>query len=166
MCRMTTERKFDIFAVLNQLSKKHRSFIDGLTSDDLKVIPPVVVMRWMSGSSSKQQTFIVNEIANPLVFDLYKHPRLLLQLLMVCAVPSAGKCGWIKQQKSSPAKPISTRVVMKYFDYPQRRAVECVDMISPTDIFSMAEDLGYQPDELKKLYLEHKTASKTSKSTT
>jgi hypothetical protein len=161
---MATERKFDIFAVLDKLSRKQRSFIDDLTQDDLKAIPAVVVMRWMSGSNSKQQTYIINEIANPLVFSLYRHPRLLLQLLMVCAVPGAGRCSWIKQQKAPSSRPISVKVVMRYFDYSERRARECMALIPPMDIISMAEDLGYQPDDIKKIHLEHKDTAHASKS--
>ena len=161
---MATERKFDIFVILDKLSKKQRSYIDGLTADDLKAIPPVVVMRWMTGTGSKQQTYLINELANPITFSLYKHPRLLLQMLMVCAVPGAGRCSWIKQQKAPSSQPISVKVVMRYFDYSERRARECMALIPPMDIISMAEDLGYQPDDIKKIHLEHKDTAHVSKS--
>lgn len=162
---MAKEHKFDIFAVLNHLTNKQEQFVDNLTEDDLKNIHPLVLMRWMSGTSSKMQVYSLNEIANVLVFPLAKHKRLMLKVLMACASKNAGRYTWIKQQSSGSSKPLSVKVVGEYFKYPKRKAQTAVNLIPAEDIIAMAEELGYQHNELQKLQSEHKAATPRAKNT-
>lgn len=157
---MATEHKFDIFAVLKHLTDKQEQFVDNLTEEDLKALHPLVLMRWMSGTSSKVQVYALNEIANVLVFPLTKHKRLLLKVLMVCAAKNPGRYSWIKQKSSGSSKPLSTKVVGEYFKYPKRKAASAVSLIPDEDIVDMAEEMGYQPNELQKLHSEHKAAAR------
>ena len=116
-------------------------------------------MRWLSGVNSKYQVYAINEIANPLIFELGKHKRLLLKVLAACSSKTAGRCNWLKSQTAKSQKPVSERVIMAYFNYPRRKAKECVELVPYTDLISMAEDLGFQADDMQKLRREHKTAA-------
>jgi hypothetical protein len=163
---MTTQHKFDIFAVIGNITSKQESFVDNLSEEDLKQIQPLVLMRWLSGTSSRFQTFLLNEVANVLVFPLTKHKKLLLKVLMACSDPKSGRCSWLKQEQKTVSRPISIKVVCDYFQYPRRKAIDALPLISADDLVAMANELGYQHDEITKLQREHKTPrGKTTKDT-
>jgi hypothetical protein len=114
-------------------------------------------MRWLSGTDNKKQVFFLNALANPLIFSLYKHKRLLLKLLGICTTGSSQRYAWHKQlSKAGTAKPISTKVVCQYFGYSKRDAEDALKHLEKQDILSMAEDLGLQHEEILKLRREYK----------
>lgn len=160
---MAQEYKFDIFEVLTQLTKKHIQFIDNLTDDEVKSISPLIMMRWLSGTTTKSQIYLLNEVANPLVFSLQKHPRLLLKVLMACTTQNSGRYQWIKRQPTTSShKPNSIRVVMEYFGYSTRKATSAIEVLSKDQVLAMAEELGYQLPDIKKIQSEYKNPTKSS----
>lgn len=149
--------KFDIFKVLDHISTRNQAFFDKLSDDDLKDIHPLVLMRWLTGTSDKRQVFFINTLANPYIFSLTKHKRLLLKLLMTSCSGKSQRYAWNKQlSKAGASKPISTRVVCEYFGYSKRDADDALKLLQKQDILSMAEDLGYQHEDMLKLRREHK----------
>lgn len=151
------EYKYDLFKILGNLSTRNFKYFDDLTDDQLKDIPPLVIMRWLSGTTDKRQVFFLNTLANPMVFSLHKHKRLLLKLFMICMPGKSQKFTWHKQlSKAGMAKPMSTKVVCQYCGYSKREAEDALKLLQKQDIISMAEDLGYPPEDMTKLRREHK----------
>ena len=77
--------KLDIFRILNNINKKI-DFYDTLTTEEQKSIQPLVLMKWLSGTSSMRQIAFLNEIVNPYIFTLSNHKKLLIWMLTICGL--------------------------------------------------------------------------------
>ena len=148
--------KLDIFGLLGSLNNpKFKDIYAGLSDDEKKGFAPLVVMRWMTGTSDEQQIMSVNEFVKPTVFTLGKHPHLLMLLLQVCNTKTNKRYQWlgIKSKKKNVE---AMRVVSEYYEMSSRE----VKLLSPfpneEEIYQMAEELGFQKDELTKLKKEFK----------
>lgn len=155
-----TNRKLDIFRVLAAADGKDRSFYETLTEDEVKAFAPFIVARWMSGTSSARQVYFINELFNPLVFSLGNHKQLLWYLLTICGSGKKQRYTWnALPGKKNTSKPTAVRVVKEYFKYSTTDATEVLSMLTRTDLLTMAEELGWQPDEVSKLKKEVKSDS-------
>lgn len=148
--------KLDIFSLLGNIDKKSSGDLyQSLSDDEKKGFPPLVVMRWMSGTSDERQIMMLNTFINPLVFTLGKHPHLLMQVLQVCSSKVPKRYTWlgVKGKKKNTE---SLKVVGEYYEMSQRE----VRILSPfptnTEVLQMAEELGWDKDEIKKLDKELK----------
>jgi hypothetical protein len=76
---------------------------------------------------------------------------------MACTTGKPQRCTWLKQPSTAgTAKPITNRVVREYFGYSKRDATSSLSLLEEGDIMLMAEELGYQPDDITKLRKELK----------
>jgi|SRR5579859_886848 len=151
--------KLDIFELLGKLNSPHSGDIySKLTEEEKKGFAPLVVMRWLSGTSDKRQIMMLNEFVNPYIFALGKHPHLLMQLLQVASSKTGGRNNWlgIKSKKKNVE---ALKVVGEYFEMSEREARTLNPFPSDQEIFEMAEELGWQKDELTKLKKELKDAN-------
>lgn len=159
---MAAERKLDIFRVLEAASTKDVDFYVNLTEQEEKALAPFVVQRWMSGTSSASQVYFINELLNPFVFTLANHKQLLWYLFTACGSGKKQKFSWSPLPgKKNTTKPLATQVVMEYYNYSTREAVDVLSMLTRSTLIGMAEDLGWQPDEISKLKKEVKGEDKT-----
>jgi len=151
----TKNHKVDIFKVLGNLNKNNSTFYDNLTNEEQKAIQPLVVMRWMSGSSDARQIYFLNELVNPFVFSLTHHKKLLVNLLSICGSGNFKRFKWIKSASKKTSKiSISVEVVKRYFNYSTKEAHNASLALSSEVILDFAGQLGYQPDEMKALKKE------------
>ena len=152
------KHKFNIFDVLGKINKKNTKFFRAMPQEEQKAIAPVVLMRWMSGTTDARQIFFLNEAVNPYVFPLAKHPELLIDLMTICAPGQFKKYKWHKSlNKRSSSTPTAVSVIRNYFEYSQREAQDSLPLLSNDDILDYAEQLGYQKDEITKLKKELKS---------
>ncbi len=151
---MKKERTFklDIFELLAQLDKGNYSYWDKLTEEQRKAFAPLVVERWMSGTSDKRQVILLNEFVNPFVFALGKHPQLLMQLLIVASSKTPKRYYWLGV-KSKQKRAESYRVVQEYFELSSKE-VKSYALPPDEELLKMAEDLGWQKEEISKLQKE------------
>lgn len=148
--------KLDIFGLLNSLnSAKSGDIYSKLSDDERKGFAPLVVMRWMSGTSDEQQIMLLNEFANPYVFSLGKHPHLLMQLLQVSSSKTNKRYQWIGIKSKAKNKE-AIKVVAEYFEMSVRQAQQLNPFPPPEEILQMAEELGYDKTEITKLQKEFK----------
>lgn len=155
---MAAERKLDIFRVLDAVNAKDVALFEKLTEDEAKAFVPFVVTRWMSGTSNAGQVYLINEFLNPYVFSLGSHKQLLWYLMTICNVGKKQRYAWNPLPgKKNTSKPTATRVIKEYYNYSTTDAVEVLPMLTREDLLSMAEDLGWQPDEVSKLKKEVKS---------
>jgi hypothetical protein len=150
--------KLDIFDLLAKLNDpKAGDIYAQLTEDEKKGFAPLIVMRWMSGTSDERQIMMLNEFVNPYVFALGKHPHLLMQLLQVASSKTSKRYSWlgIKNKKKNVE---ATRVVEEYYEMTPREVATLNPFPPEAEVLKMAEELGWQKDEIAKLKKEYKDA--------
>jgi hypothetical protein len=148
--------KLDIFDLLGKINSAKSGDIYSKLSDDAKKgFTPLIVMRWLSGTSDERQIILLNEFVNKYVFTLGKHPHLLMQLMQVASSKTSKRYQWIGV-KSNKKNNNSRKVVQEYFDMSARE----VNLMNPfpneAEIMQMAEELGWQKDEMTALKKEFK----------
>jgi hypothetical protein len=153
---MATTHKLDIFDLLSRInSAKSGDIYSTLSDDEKKGFNPLVVMRWLSGTSDERQIILLNEFVNKYVFTLAKHPQLLMQLMQVASSKTSKRYQWIGV-KSNKKNTNSRKVVQEYFEMSSRE----VNLVNPfpceAEIMQMAEELGWQKEELAALKKEFK----------
>lgn len=150
-----TKHKLDIFQLLKHINNKDINFYDDLKEEEQKGFFPLVVMRWLSGTRSEDQINRINLLVNPMVFSIHKHPKLLYYLMTICSSGSQQRYVWNKKEsKKSSSTPITISIISQYFEYSYADAKEILDLLSKENIISYAEELGTQPDIMKKLKIE------------
>lgn len=167
---MTTP-KLDIFRVLSAISSKQRTFYQNLSEDEQKAFQPFLVQRWLSGTPRASDVVLLNELANYAMFPLQRHKQLLYQLLVAVNSGDRQRYVWNKlPTKNTTGKPNAIRCVVEYLNYNTSQAVEALQLLDRDAVVSMAEQLGWQPDEIAKVKKELKASdgqpSKASKTST
>ncbi len=156
--KKTTNHKLNIFQVLDHISKKDTEYYHKLTEEEQKAFLPVIVTRWLSGTSNARQVYFINELVNTSVFSLHKHKELLYYLMTICGPGRSQRYFWNKTaSKKSNSTPISVSIIREYFGYNTTEALECMPLLSNDDIITYAEELGTQSDTITKLKKELKT---------
>lgn len=148
--------KLDIFGLLNDLNNsKAGDIYSKLTDEEKKGFAPLVVMRWMSGTSDERQIMMLNEFVNSKVFPLAKHPHLLMRLLQAASSKTNKRYNWlgIKSKKKNVE---AMRAVQEYFEMSDREIKLLKPFPPEEEVLEMAESLGWQKDEIAKLKKEYK----------
>jgi hypothetical protein len=153
--------KFDIFKLLERLSVKDKAFFDNMTPEDLKALQPLVLMRWMSGTTDVRQLFFLNELTNPMVFPLTKHKELLLDLLMISSSGKNKRYFWNKAKNNKKTStPHTIELIKKHFGYSTLEAKDALRLLKDEDILGYAVYHGYQSTEYKAVAKELNERSK------
>lgn len=160
------DRKLDIFRVLGAADDKKEDFFTTLTEDEQKELQPFLVARWMSGTFDSRQIFFINEFVNPYAFSLTKHKQLLWQLLTVANSGKDKRYVWNKlPSKRESGKPNAVRVIREYYNYSTRDAIDALELLNRDQVVYLAEQLGWQPEEITKVKRELKVEKDASDST-
>lgn len=152
---MAKEFALDIWQLLGAIDKKDMSFYSKLTDEQKKAYAPLIAMRWHTGTSDKKQILYNNEFVNRFVFNIGNHKELLYKLQCVASSGQSRRYAWLAA-KQGAKKIKGLEIVMEYQDITEREAKSVMHMFDADDILMMAEDLGYQKDELNKLKKELK----------
>ncbi len=146
--------KLDIFELLNKLnSSKSGDIYASLSEDERKGFAPLIVMRWLSGTSDERQIMLLNEFANPVIFPLSKHPHLLMLVLQAANSKTGKRYQWlgIKSKKKNVE---TLKVVAEFYGMSMREVRLLNPLPSESEVIEMAENLGYQKDEISKIKKE------------
>lgn len=146
----------DIFSILNDISQGDTSFIDSFSEEELKSISPYVIQLWIKGADSNLDARMVltNELVNKYIFSLADHKKLLLKLL--CAANGFGGHPYyqFKKKKTSSVSNL-LKLLMEYYNINQTHATDALQLLSVNDITEIAESLGYDNKDIKKLKEEY-----------
>jgi len=153
---MAKEFALDIFHLLGQIDKKDTLFYSKLTDEQRKAYSPLVSMRWMSGTSDERQIIYLNELVNRFVFNMGDHKELLFKLQCAASSGTPRRYNWMAAKTSGGKKNKGLDIVMQYYDYGVREGKAAMALLGSEDILLMAEELGYQKEELAKLKKELK----------
>lgn len=148
--------KLDIFDLLSKISSsKSGDIYSSLSNDERKGFAPLVVMRWLTGTSDERQIMLTNEFVNPYVFPLAKNPHLLMKLMQATNSKTGKRYQWlgIKSKKKNNE---TLKVISEFYGMSMREVRLLNPLPSEDEIIEMAESLGYQKDELTKLKKEFK----------
>jgi hypothetical protein len=147
---MAKEFALDIFQLLGKIDKGDKAIWPTLTEEQRKSFAPLIAMRWMSGTSDARQIVFLNELVNPMVFTIGSHKELMMQLLAVASSKQPKRYQWMAV-KNATKKHKGYDVVSEYYGYGDRDTKEALKVLTTEDILEMAEELGYQKEELAKL---------------
>ena len=161
MMPQTKQYKVDIFDILDNLNAKNRNYYPSLKDEEKKAIPMPVVMRWLTGTSNPRQIVFINELVNPFVFSLSKHPELIMDLMMSCTSGSKVRYRYPKlAKKKASGTPKLVQTIQEYFGYNSKHAEDALGILEDDDILDYASQLGYQKDDIKIIKKELKTRAK------
>jgi len=147
--------KLDVFETLGHINEKNIEFLNKVSDEERKGFQPLVVMRWLSGTSSPLQVHLVNELVNPYVFSLSHDKDLLYKLMTVCSVKKQ-RYKWIKPTSKGSNFTHCIDVICSYYGYSKSQASQVFHLLSDDDVLCIAEHQGIQKDEISKIVLELK----------
>ena len=145
---------FDLFDGLHQLSKRDLQWYDKLSEEDKKAASPFVIARWMTGTSDPAQIIRLNTFVNPYCFSLGQDKALLFKLIAAAATGKTTRYQWLKSPGSKKAMKLSVTALSQYYDVSTREAALYLKTVNKEDIIEIAEQLGWEKDELTKLKKE------------
>jgi hypothetical protein len=150
------ERRLDLFKLLGEISKKNITYYETLSEQEVKEFIPFVVQRWLSGTTNKQQIYLLNEIVNQCIFNLgNQHKKLLFDLLTIACSGRSQKYYWNKlPTKTVNSKPVSLDVICQYYNYSKKQGTEALALMSYDDVVYCAEELGKQEEDINKISKE------------
>ena len=145
---------FDLFEGLAKLSSGDMQWYDRLSLEDKKAASPFVIARWMTGTSDPAQLIRLNTFVNPYVFTLGQEKALLFKLLTAAATGKSKRYQWIKAPPTTTKTRHRLEVIKQYYEVSTREADLYAMNISAETILEMAEELGWDKEELTKLKKE------------
>lgn len=149
--------KLDLWGLLNKLDKKQIDIWKGYNDDERKEISPLIIMRWLSGTSDKRQIIFLNELVNKLVFQLGDHKELLIKLLAIANSGIPRRYYWLSQKSSASEKHGAKKallVIEQYYQCSHKESKSYLNMLEEADVIEMAESLGLQKEEIRSLKQE------------
>jgi hypothetical protein len=146
--------KIDLFDFLGKLSQTNLNYFHGLTANEKKGFSPLVIMRWLSGTSDKKQIQYLNHLINPVVFKLYHHPNLAFKLLMASCTGTSKRFKWVKKTASISKTPLALDVAKRYYRCSSREAKDYLTILTKEEILDLAIFLGEDKSFLDKLKKE------------
>jgi len=151
------DNKVTIFDILARIDAKDKNFYDDLSESVQKAEHPLVLMKWMAGTTDPMKTTMLNEVVNPYAFNLHRHKPLVMKLLTICADGHRTRYKWTKLKKGKTTKyPTLTDIVKRVFDYSTQKAVDVIPLLSDDQLLEYADHLGFQKDEIRNVKKEIK----------
>jgi len=143
------KERLDIFEVLREINNKNYNYLDGIDDNLKKSFTPYVVFQWLQSTDDSNQVLVLNHIS-PMLFDLQDHPELLFKLFCISSMNKYTRYSWIFPKST---KDDTLEILGKYLECSKRVATEYKEFYTIDDIKQMAQELGYQDAEIKKLKL-------------
>lgn len=152
---MTTERALDLFWLLGQLDRKKFGLWDTLTEEQQKEVSPYMLLRWLAGNLDEpEQVVNLADIAAPVTFDLADKKDLMLDLFAVCTVGGPKRYSWVNFKVATKRKGKALGLIAKAYKWPLKHAAEALHMFTTDELIELAQDQGWQADEIKELKKE------------
>jgi hypothetical protein len=147
---MAKEYKLDLFGLLNQLDRKNFKAFDELPPESKKEASPLIIMRWLSGTSDQRQIIFLNELVNQVVFELGEHKQLLFKLLAIANSGKPRRYFWsgLKSNTRKNLK-VSTALISEYYKCSFTEAQDYLKILSKEDVLQIAEKMGCQKEQIQ-----------------
>lgn len=148
-------RTVNIFDTLKRIDQRQEDYYDGMMETDQKQLHPLVMTRWMSGTSDPAVIQMLNLTNNKFNFILAAHKPLLMRMLLLSASGSSRRYQWLSKTKDT-SQNRSLKVLVEYYNCSQRESEMYVKMHTMDELVQMAEHVGWQDDEIKALMKEER----------
>ena len=150
--------KLDIFRTLAAANAGNYDYYASLTPEEQKAFATPVIMRWLSGTDDPSLVMSTDMCLNKFIFKLHKHPELIWKLMVASRMePTNTRYQWMKQQSATTTgKGLVIQVISEYLKYNSLQAQDAMNLLSSDQILLMAEELGWQKEEITKLKKELK----------
>lgn len=135
--------RLDVFALLGEIDRENTKYLETLPEEIRKTFSAYVTMLWIRGASSNRDAHIVltNELVNPYVFSLGKHPILLYKLLV--AANGYGEKTYYKFIKNETKHNTEhLNAIMLKYNYSKREALDALKMFTESELDEMVDSLG------------------------
>ena len=136
----------DLFKFLSKLGSGNSN----LTEEELTEFSPVVIARWMTGTSNPLQIIKLNETVNPYLFSKVPPAKLFKLIASSC---EGGRVSWLKGPSSHKDK-LVIKAIANGTGKSSREAKMLVDQLDDDVILGLANELGWDKETVKKLQLE------------
>ena len=142
-------RALDVFWLLGEIDRKNYNVWDSLSEVQQKEFAPLVVMRWMAGTTDQRQLIFLNEVVNTTIFNLGSHKELLLKMLTVCSSGDTKRYSWVNY-KVGGSKKTSKKVelIAEHYKVSINEAEDILPLLGNDDIMELCEIHGLQKDEI------------------
>lgn len=144
---------FDLFALLSKLNRRDMKAYASLSEEGKKAAHPLILMRWLSGTSDAGQIVRLNTFVNKYVFALANEKELLFKLLAASCTGNTQRASWIKGPGRKSSK-LAILAISQQYTCSSREAEQYLELLEPEDVVRYAEDAGWEKDALKKLSTE------------
>lgn len=152
---MAAERALDLFWLLGQLDRKKFGLWETLTEEQRKEVSPYMLLRWLSGNLDEPEQLVnLADIAAPLTFDLAHKKDLMLDLFAACTVGGPKRYNWVNYKIATKKKSLARDLIAKTYKWTLKQADEARHMFTNDELLELAQDQGWQADEVKELKKE------------
>lgn len=148
-------RTVNIFDTLKRIDLRQEDYYDTMLETDQKQLHPLVMTRWMSGTSDPAVIQMLNLTNNKYNFILAAHKPLLMRMLLLSSSGQSRRYQWLSKTKDT-SQSRSLRVLREYYTCSQREADSYIKMHTMDELVQMAEFVGWQDDEIKALIKEER----------
>lgn len=133
-------KKFDIQYVLNRFQSGDYSFIDSLSEEDLKELNPFVLLMWAAEPTNdvEAQKIVLDDFIGDKFFELYKHPKLQMMLMVAAMSGFSGGYRFMRPAKKSEQDK-NIELVMREFSCGRSAANEYLEFLTDDDLNDMRE---------------------------
>lgn len=151
-----TSKALDLWWALGQLDQKNHNLWALLNEDQRKEVSPYMILRWLSGCVDPDQIVKLGTIGTSCIFELGQHKELLLKLLTALTTGDSKRYKWIayKGEKKKASKAL--QLIVQATNQPLRHAVDTLKLYTNDELLTLAEEQGWQKDEIKELQKELK----------
>ena len=146
-------RTVNIFDVLKRIDLRQEEYYDAMVEVDQKQLHPLVMTRWMSGTSDPAVIQMLNLTNNKYNFILASHKHLLMRMLLLSSSGQSRRYQWLSKTKDT-SQNRSLKVLREYYVCSQREAEGYIKLHTLDELIQMAEFIGWQDDEVKALSKE------------
>lgn len=153
---MAKERSLDIFELLPKIDQKDLHIWEKLSDEQRKEFSPLVVLKWLRGTDNLTQLEFLNELVNPVIFTLGQEKEFILKLMAICTFGGRKRYSWLSTKSNKKKSTLKIDMIMNYNHISKRESMEVVSLYNEEEILQMAEEIGYQKDEITALKKELK----------
>lgn len=148
-----SENKLNLFDVIKRVQKNDIAYIRNLNEEDIKSVPPVLLLKWLGNSNISSQIKCLNFVANKVIFKLYKHPKLLYNILVSSVNKNSERIKWNKR----PSKKSCTNLeilISEYYNCTISQARDRLLILNKNEILDILEMCGKDKEFIKKVKKE------------
>jgi hypothetical protein len=152
---LPTERKLDIFKLLNAVDTRNGDWLSEQSEDVRKEFAPPVIMRWVATVTDSRAAiymlWMVNEQVNVHLFALHQHPDLVYRLLASCGMGRKLSHQWLAGNKRKVNNKAFALLAQHHPEANERELELLMGLHTAETFRQFVDDCGVQANEAKEM---------------